>query len=98
MTPATKADNGLENNHADKPDGGRLTILEFEILDREVDDRGIFLHVEVVLGEAGEVEDQVPAAGSKGRDPHLNDLRGCCGSIPAPEKLAMKDDGAVDEY
>ena len=45
----------------------RLTVLELEVLDREVDDRRVFLNVEIVLGEASQVEDQVPASGRRER-------------------------------
>lgn len=43
-----------------------LTVLELKVLDGEVDDGWVFLHVEVVLREARQVEYQVPARGGVG--------------------------------
>lgn len=90
----------------------RLTVLELEVLDGEVDDRRVFLHVEVVLGEASQVEDQVPAAGSKngkGRERYItvqyhNETDGpaCCGlrSLRKAnnQHTDTKDDFVVAEY
>lgn len=35
----------------------RLTVLELQVLDGEVDDGRVFLNVKVVLGETSEVKD-----------------------------------------
>lgn len=43
----------------------RLTVFQLQVLDGEVDDRWVLLHVEVVLRESGEVEDEIPATAKK---------------------------------